>query len=380
MKTILVLSWFYHPFIGGAELFARAIAERLSGRYRFIVVTARMDRRLPSSESCDGATIFRVGGGRRSDKFTYPLLALKKALQLESVDLVHTIMVNASAVAAYLYLKFRSNPSLLTLQEGDSEEYVRGYLGPFFPIYPRLHRPFDRIHAISSFLRDEAVRHGADDKSISVVPNGVDLRAFDREAYSSEEIIDLRSRLGLVGKRTIVSVSRLVSKNAIDDLLRAMPAILERHPDAALLLVGDGNQRLLLENLASALGVRDQVRFAGSVDHHETAKHLLISEIFVRPSTSEGLGSAFLEAMACGVPVVGTPVGGIPDFLRDGETGLFCEPRQPSSVAAVVDRVLRDRAMAGRLSGQGQDLVRRNYDWNKVAESIATMYEELLAK
>ncbi len=82
MKTILVLSWFYHPFIGGAELFARAISERLSGRYRFIVVTARMDKQLPKSETGNGTTILRLGGGRRSDKFTYPLLALKKALQL----------------------------------------------------------------------------------------------------------------------------------------------------------------------------------------------------------------------------------------------------------------------------------------------------------
>ena len=380
MKTILVLSWFYHPFIGGAELFARAIAERLSDRYRFIIVTARMDKQLPSSETDEGTTIFRVGGGRRSDKFTYPLVALKKSLQLESVDLVHNIMVNASAVAAYFYLKLRSKPSLLTLQEGDSEEYVRDYLGPFFPIYPRLHRPFDRIHAISSFLRDEAVRHGADAKSVTVVPNGVDLRAFDREAWPPEEIEDLRRRLDLVGKRIIVSVSRLVSKNAIGDLLRALPVVLEHHPDAALLLVGDGNQRHRLETLASELGVRDRVRFAGSVEHRETAKHLLLSEVFVRPSTSEGLGSAFLEAMACGTPVVGTPVGGIVDFLRDGETGLFCEPRQPASVAAAVDRVLSERATAERLSEQGRELVRRDYDWNKIAEDIATIYEELLAK
>ena len=88
MKTILVLSWFYHPFIGGAEIFVRAVSERLRGRYRFNIVTARINKRLPNTEKADGITIHRVGGGRPSDKFIYPLSALRQALRLESVDLV----------------------------------------------------------------------------------------------------------------------------------------------------------------------------------------------------------------------------------------------------------------------------------------------------
>jgi phosphatidylinositol alpha-1,6-mannosyltransferase len=173
-------------------------------------------------------------------------------------------------------------------------------------------------------------------------------------------------------------VSRLVPKNALDDLIRAMPAIQESHPNTALLLVGEGGERCRLESMASELGIRENVRFAGSVEHREIARYLQLSDVFVRPSRSEGLGSAFLEAMACGVPVVGTPVGGIVDFLRDGENGLFCEPNRPETIADTVLRLLNDADLAKRLSHTGRRLVERDYTWDRVAERIGGIYEELL--
>lgn len=380
MKTILVFSWFYHPFIGGAELFVRAIAERLSSRFRFIILTARTSRNLPRKEKLGEGAVLRVGTGHWTDKFIYPVPALMAALHNHSVDLVHPIMVNAASLTAYFYLQLRDKPSLLTLQEGDSEEYVKSYLGPFFAIYPKLHRPFDRIHAISSFLRNQAVGYGADPATISVVPNGVDTDIFTRSAWSSEKIAELRRDLGLEGKRVIISVSRLVAKNAIEDLVRALPSVAASHPDVTLLLVGDGEQRSRLEGLASELGIRERVRFAGAIEHRETAKYILLSEVFVRPSASEGLGSAFLEAMACEVPVVGTPVGGVVDFLREEETGLFCKPHCPESVASAIDRFLDDRALASGCAQKGRELVERSYRWDGVAERIGLIYEELLAK
>ena len=170
MKTIVIFSWFYLPFIGGAELFVKAITDRLGYRYRFVIVTARADRKLAAIDESERVSVVRVGLGNRSDKFMYPLFALKWALASEHVDLVHAIMVNASAVAAYLFSKMKRVPTLLTLQEGDTEDYAREYLRLLFPVYPRLHRTFDRIHAISRFLACDGrvlklchiFRHGVD--------------------------------------------------------------------------------------------------------------------------------------------------------------------------------------------------------------------------
>jgi glycosyltransferase involved in cell wall biosynthesis len=112
----------------------------------------------------------------------------------------------------------------------------------------------------------------------------------------------------------------------------------------------------------------------------EVARHLCLAEVFVRPSVSEGLGTAFLEALACEVPIVGTPVGGIPDFLEDGKTGLFCEPGNPESVARAVSRLLSEPDLARSCAARGSEMVRESYPWGAAAERIAGLYDDLLRR
>jgi glycosyltransferase involved in cell wall biosynthesis len=159
-----------------------------------------------------------------------------------------------------------------------------------------------------------------------------------------------------------------------------MPRLLERHPNAALVLVGDGSERARLERRAEALSVRHAVRFVGEVEHENTVAYLRLAEVFVRPSRSEGLGTAFLEAMASGLPVVGTPVGGIPDFLRDGENGLLVKPGSAEALTEAVDRLLSDGRLGRELAASAAALVRSRYRWDHIAEQIAALYDELLER
>jgi glycosyltransferase involved in cell wall biosynthesis len=372
-----VFAWFYLPFVGGAELFLRAVTQRLRDRFDFVIVTTRLQRGLLAVESEPGLTIVRVGLGAALDKFLYLPAAPVRALRLGRFDLVHAVMVSGGAFAAAAYLKARRLPSLLSLQDGDSEEYVRRYLGPLFVTYAPLHRRFDRVHAISAHLAERAVRYGVRPEAITVVPNGCDPHLFD-DAASDAGVADLRRALGLEGARVVVSVSRLVLKNGIDRLLDAFPAVLAAVPDAALLLVGDGEDRAALERQAAALGIAGRVRFAGAVPPADVRRYLRAGEVFVRPSLSEGLGTAFLEAMACGLPVVGTRTGGIPDFLVEGRTGLFCDPARPETITAAVVRLMRDGALARTIREAGRRLVSERYRWEAVAAQIAAMYEGLL--
>jgi glycosyltransferase involved in cell wall biosynthesis len=374
---VLVFAWFYLPFVGGAELFLRAIAERLRDRFDFVIVTTRLRRSLPAVESRPGLTIVRVGLGTAADKFLYLLAAPLRALRLGPFALVHAVMVSGGAFAAAAYLKMKRRPSLLTLQDGDSEEYVRRYLGPLFGAYAPLHRRFDRVHAISSYLAERAARYGVPPEAVTVVPNGCDPHLLD-DAVAPAELAALRRRLGLDGARVVVSVSRLVLKNGLDRLLQAFPAVTREVPEAALLLVGDGEDRTALERMAADLGIAARVRFAGAVAHAEVPAHLRLGEAFARPSLSEGLGTAFLEAMACGLPVVGTRTGGIPDFLVEGRTGLFCDPARPETIAAAILRLLRDPALARTLGSAGRALVAERYRWEDVARRIEGLYDGLL--
>lgn len=377
-KKVLIFSWFYLPFLGGAELFIKAVTDRLSDRFDFTLVTGRMKSELPGEERQAEVEIRRVGLGMAIDKALYPVAAVSRALRLGSFDLVHAVMASGGALAAAGYLKLRPRPSLLTLQEGDAEDYVRSYLGPLFAIYPWLHRRFDRVHAISRFLAERAVGYGARPESVTVVPNGVEPSLLVPGPGPEEKLSKLRA-LDLEGKQIVVAVARFSPEKGLDRLIRAMPLVKRQVPDSALLLVGDGRERPRLERLAEELGVRDRIRFAGSVPPPEVKHHLGLASVFALPSRVEGLGSSFLEAMACGLPIVAGPVGGIPDFLEDGKTGLFCEPENPASLSEKIVRLLRDDALASRLGRAGWQLVRERYQWDAASERIAEIYRELIS-
>ena len=376
-KTVLILTWFYRPFVGGAELFVEAMLNRLSDRYRFVVLTARISRRLDRREQHGNVEVIRCGLGTRWDKHLYPVFAAPTALRLiKRVDIVHTVMVNAAAVLARGLRLVVRRPSVLTLQMGDDDAYVRRVLGWLYPIYPRLHRGFDRVHAISRFLERRAIGFGVAPESITVIPNGVDLAKFHPPDERGEER-NLREVLGLRDAPVVVSLSRLSAKNGMDTLVAAWAHVREGRRDAKLLILGDGEERQSLQAMIREHRLEDEVRLLGTVDPDEAPEYLRIADVFVRPSRSEGLGNAFLEAMACGVPIVATPVGGIVDFLEDGETGIACPPDEPDALAGAILRLLRDPELARRLSAQARKLVVERYGWDRIADEMDAVYRDL---
>ncbi|KKU36616.1 MAG: Glycosyl transferase group 1 [Candidatus Azambacteria bacterium GW2011_GWF2_46_32] len=132
-----------------------------------------------------------------------------------------------------------------------------------------------------------------------------------------------------------------------------------------------------MKDLTKKLNLEDNVLFLGEVSHKDLPQYLWISDVFVRPSLSEGLGNAFLEAMAAGVPVIGTKVGGIPDFLREGETGLFCEVQNPKSIAEKIETLLKDKKLRLRLVENGRKLVEEKYNWDSIARQIENIFKKL---
>jgi glycosyltransferase involved in cell wall biosynthesis len=226
-----------------------------------------------------------------------------------------------------------------------------------------IYRRADAIQAISHYLAQRARAMGHCGR-IEVIGNGVPESFFqntDREVDST--------------KKTIVSVSRLVEKNGIEYLVRAMA-----HIDARLVLVGDGPLRSELEGLATELGVSEKITFIGSVSYEQVPEYLAKADVFVRPSLSEGLGSAFLEAMAMRVPVVATPVGGIVDFMIEGETGWLVNPRDVSQLVEKIQYVLDsdNQETVNTVIERAHKLVASEYRWDEVAQKMNTLFEQTL--
>jgi phosphatidylinositol alpha-1,6-mannosyltransferase len=201
---------------------------------------------------------------------------------------------------------------------------------------------------------------------------GVDVEAF----HPSVDGTAVRRRYGLSDRPVIVCVSRLVPRKGQDALIRALPAILRRVPDAALLIVGGGPYRDSLRRLAGDL----PVHFTGSVPWPDLPAHYAAGDVYAMPCRTrrrgldvEGFGIVFLEASAVGLPVVAGISGGSPDAVRDGETGYLVDGRDLDALTNRLVTLLTDRELAARLGAAGRAWVQQRWRWETQAGRMAAL-------
>lgn len=370
---ILVFTTAYKPLVGGAEIALENIIRHLPNVF-FDIVTLHSRPGLKKLECSGNYCIHRLIPDNRLGKLIFPIFGFFKGLALtgkNKYQAVHAYQASSAAGAAWLLKIFKPKlPFILTLQEGKQLDkqsfFVKFFRGLII-------KKADKITAISNYLKKFA-QNISSKADIRIIPNGVDIETF-KTARPDENIY---GRLGIKKEdRIIISVSRLVEKNGLIDLVQAMPMIKERFPHLKLILIGQGPMKTILGEKAAEIGASNSVIFLDEIGHKELPGYLKIADVFVRPSLSEGLGNSFLEAMAAGVPVVGTPVGGITDFLIDGENGLFCRPRDPQSVAETVIRILSKQELKEKIRTNAQTTVEGKYNWIKIAGQFAELYDEL---
>lgn len=375
-KRILIFSTAYYPLVGGAEVAIKEITDRLPD-YHFEMVTARIKPGLASREQIGNVTVHRVGFGKAFDKYLLPILGVIKALRVapaKHVPIVWPMMASFGGFTALIYTWIRPKTKMmLTLQEGDPPEYILKRVGAFKPLFLRIFKRADAIQAISKFLANWGKEMGFKGEPV-VIPNGVNIPHFSQQ-ISPEERRNLRQSFGFAdGDTVLVTASRLVLKNGTDDIIRALSGMPDNN---RVLVIGDGEDRAMLETLVAELGLQSRVVFLGQKTHGELPPLIQSADIFIRPSLSEGLGNSFLEAMAAGLPIIGTPVGGIPDFLVDGETGVFCEPRNPESIAKAARRIQEEPGLREKLIRQGQALVAEQYSWESITKRMKQVFSSL---
>jgi len=375
-KRIIIFSTAYYPLVGGAEIAIKEITDRLPD-WKFDMVTARIKPGLPSREQIGNITVHRVGFGKSFDKYLLPIFGVIKAIRVAPAKdnpIAWPMMASFGGFTALIYTWIRPRTKMmLTLQEGDPPEYILKRVGAFKPLFLGIFKRADAIQAISKFLASWGKEMGFKGEP-EVIPNGVNIPHFSKQ-ITPEERQTLRQDFGFAdGDTVLVTASRLVLKNGTDDIIRALSGMPDKY---RILVIGDGEDRAMLESLVAELGLQSRVVFLGQKTHAELPALIQSADIFIRPSLSEGLGNSFLEAMSAGLPIIGTPVGGIPDFLVDGETGVFCQPRNPESIAKAAIRIQTEPGLRDKLIRQGAELVKEEYDWDKIAGRMEGMFNSL---
>lgn len=391
-KKVLIFSLVYYPdVVGGAEVAIKEITDRISPEeIEFDMVTLRFDTTLPKFEKVGNVNVHRIGFTSRDpkiedlvkfpltlNKYLFPTLGYLKASELhkeQHYDATWAMMANyAGFTASFFKARFPGVAYLLTLQEGDPIEYIKHRVRFVAPLFQKIFTRADFVQTISHYLADFARSMGYAGP-LEVVPNAVNVAHFSQN-YNHEELEDIKKKLEKKPDDVfLITTSRLVKKNAVDDVIRSLVHL---DNNVKFIVLGIGPDEEMLRALAVEQGVASRVKFLGQISHKDMPKYLKASDIFIRPSRSEGLGNSFLEAMAAGLPVIATPVGGIPDFLFDAvqnpdhePTGYFCEVDNPESIATQVKKIISDEPLRVRIIANAQKMVAEKYDWDLIARDM----------
>jgi glycosyltransferase involved in cell wall biosynthesis len=290
---------------------------------------------------------------------------------LRGTPIVHTYLVSAN-VYGTLAARLAGVPAVITSRRdtGFSRSW-RLRLVEEWLVNPWV----DRVAAVCPAVAREARRErGLSAEKVVTIPNGVDTTDFDPALHPREAT---RSRLGLAGDKPALGViAHLSPVKGHADLLAAMARVVSMRPRARLLVVGDGVLRPELEVLSRSLGLADRVVFTGA--REDVAAILAALDVVVVPSHTEGLSNALLEAMAMARPVVATAVGGNPDAVEAGLTGLLVPPRDPEALAASMLRLLERPDEARRLGEAARRRVLAEFSLDRMVAGYEALYGSLL--
>ncbi len=296
-----------------------------------------------------------------------------ETIATEKLQLLHVHYAIPHATAAYLarQLDPGSGIKVITTLHGTDITLV-GQDPSYFSMTKFSIEQSDRITAVSNWLKDQTIKEFGITAPIDVIYNSVDAERFHR-AESSE---CSRPRYAPEGQPIIMHISNFRPVKRTDDVIRTFAAI-RAHMPAKLLMIGDGPQRMPAQEAATRLGVMDDTWFLGRQDQVEA--FLSLADLFLFPSEHESFGLAALEAMACGVPVVGSRAGGLPEVVTDDETGYLCEVGNVECMAARALDILSDRERAGRMRDACVDRAVTDFASADIVEQYERLYEEALA-
>lgn len=393
MKRILIFSLTYYPNqVSGAEAAIKEITDRISpDDVEFHLITLRYNSLLPKIEKVGNVLVHRIGLTKINPSFEdlgkmpldlnkplYQFLAAIKACCLNRkyhYDATWAMMAHSAGVPATIFkLTHHKIKYFLTLQEGDPTDYIEKTMKPLWPLFTRAFTKADKVQAISTFLANWARQRGVPEDKIEIIHNGANPRDLN-ESVSEQEIAELKKSLNKKSEEIyLVNTARLVHQKANDDVIRALKLLPE---NIKFLVVGDGPDEQMLKSLTKELNLENRVIFTGRVDRSEVTKYRKVADIFICPSRSEGLGNAFLSAMASKLPVIATQEGGLAEFIFDTQknpnkeaTAWAVDKDSPEQIANAVKDILDNSEKVKKITETARLMVEKNYNWDMVAKKM----------
>ena len=375
-SRILCITNDFGPRAGGIETFVMGLIERLPFGSVIVYTSAQEDS---APYDLKWLKEFGVEVVRDKSKILLPTPGVAYCVNaLVRERNITTAFFGAAAPLGLLSkgLRRAGVKEIVALTHGHEVWWSKVF--PFTLAMKSISRQVNNLTYLGEFTRNaisKSVTKVAAQSMVKIAPG------IDTDHFSPQDARELRNELGLTEKKVIVSVGRLVHRKGQDVLIEAMPAIIKDVPEAHILMIGEGPYRSYLENRVKALGIQERVTFIGRIQYADLPRYICVGDLFVMPSRSrlaglevEGLGIVYLEASACGLPVIAGDSGGAPDAVLEGQTGLVVDGTSKSEVTAAVVELLLDPDRSRAMGVRGRQWIIQEWRW----EIWSARFAELL--
>jgi len=375
-KKIICITNDFGPRAGGIETFVIGLIERLP-KDSLVVYTSSQDQ--TADYDAKWLRDFGVKVIRDRSKILLPtprtIRDVKKVISQEKIE---TAFFGAAAPLGLMAHEIRKTGVTQIVALTHGHEVWWSKLWPFNLAMRFIGNNVDHLTYLGNFTRSEisrALSKKASQAMVKIAP-GIDTDHFAPHPGAQE----LRRSLGLSDKKVIVSVGRLVHRKGQDALIEALPEILKHHPEAHILMVGEGPYRNHLQKLVDKHEVQNAITFIGRIQYSDLPRYISAGDIFAMPSRSrfaglevEGLGIVYLEASSCELPVIAGRSGGAPDAVLEGVTGKTVDGTKPAEIAAACISLFDDPAVSKQMGLAGRKWINSNWRWKIWSDAFSAI-------
>ena len=370
MPSVLLVTNDFGPRAGGIETFVMGLLERVP-KGEVIVYTSRQsstgeyDRRWRDD--------YGVEVVRDKSSILLPTPRVIRNLQkLVDERNLSTVWFGAAAPlgVSARWLRRAGAEHIVALTHGHEVWWSKVW--PFSWAISEIARSVDVVTYLGDFTQQAIARRFKDKNKLTKIAPGI-----DTEHFRPLDVRELREKYGIADRATIVSVGRLVHRKGQDRLVEAMPLVLKEIPEAHLVFIGEGPHRKKLDQLVEKHKLENHVTFIGRIQYSDLPRHISLGDIFAMPSRSrlfglevEGLGIVYLEASACGLPVVGGNSGGAPDAVKEGITGFVVDGNNLPEIADRIITLLKDDELRNQMGNAGRSWAMEEWQWTRWSQAF----------
>ena len=290
-------------------------------------------------------------------------------------DILHVYTATPDGVMGLLIRKEFSVPLVVSLIGSDINVWpFRSKL--IYRLTKQVISEADKVVAVSTALKNKAREIVSPQEPIAVIYNGCDSGKF---AFNKTSRFYLRKKWDIPKQSVVfIFVGNLLKTKGVLELFETFYLLMKKLPDIYLIFVGDGRESKVLVQKASRIGINNRVIFVGRRPHDEIPHWLSMADVLVLPSYSEGLPTVIVEAMACQRAVIATRVGGIPETIVDGQSGILVEPRDSVTLMEAMEKVARDKDLRLKMGNVGRKIVTEKFSWDKNIRKLTDIYKSVM--